>query len=168
MRIATVNICQPGYGASCALCCGSHNFITSPGNAAAVYRRRASAGGGPILEPLQADAIQCAHVGFIEKTCETIGCLIYRNPPEENTNNRFFTYTCKNFSCAAREMLTDEQIVFAARLMGDWYYYSLLITDIPLLQSYSRDFGDAGRVSPQELARLKERLREMLGETSLA
>lgn len=38
--IRRVNICRPGCGASCALCCGSHNYRASRGEIEMLFRRR--------------------------------------------------------------------------------------------------------------------------------
>lgn len=35
-----INICRPGHGASCALCCGSHNYLASPEHISALFKER--------------------------------------------------------------------------------------------------------------------------------
>ncbi len=164
MRDIAVNICQPGHNASCALCCGSHNFNAGPDEIARLLMSRGRgekppAGGGICLFD---DATRCPHIGIINEDIQTIGCLIYGHAIKGETIDAFFEYTCKNFSCRAREMLSREEILFAARLMGDWYYYSLLINEITLLQGLFRKYGLPERISPEELALLKRRLAGLL------
>ncbi len=164
MRDSAVNICQPGHSASCALCCGSHNFNAGPDEIACILSSR---GRGEMRQMddgicLFKDGTQCPHMGIIDEDTGTIGCLIYLRATDEDPAKSFFMYTCKNFSCRARETLSREEILFAARLMGDWYYYSLLINEITLLQGLVRKYELPERISPEELALLKQRLARLL------
>jgi hypothetical protein len=115
-----------------------------------------------VLEPLHRDAIQCGYIGFIDSDRTRIGCIAYHLGPEKHPAGDFFGYTCKNFSCLSREVLSDTEILFAARLMGDWFYYSLLITDIAVLREYHERFTEPQEVPPAALARLKEYLAGLL------
>lgn len=174
----TINICQPGYGASCALCCGSHNI--AGGRAAmhaefsrrtALYGGRAAEGEGAMARPpvpmpaehpcgpsLHDDAIRCPLAGFIDADRTLVGCLVYSRPPETDPAHGFFERTCRTFSCAARETLEDSEALFAARLLGDWYYYGLLINSIPLLRELIHSHGVPGNVPESRLRELKSRL----------
>ncbi|HOP62659.1 MAG TPA: hypothetical protein PK358_16000 [Spirochaetota bacterium] len=107
---------------------------------------------------LYREAMQCPHVGIIEGS--EICCLIYDDPGKEGDLLSFFNGTCRNFCCPAWDVLTDREIIFAARLMGDWYYYSLLINDVETLQNLCADYGSPGDVTEEELESLKEELLE--------
>lgn len=167
MRDSRINICQPGYNASCALCCGSHNFTADPDEIARILthrgqgRERHTDTGGRLFE----DGTRCPHVGVINEKMQAIGCLIYRSPAKGGPAETFFEYTCRNFSCRARETLSEEEILFAARLMGDWYYYGLLINEISLLQGLFRKHRVPELVPPDELAAVKRTLAGLLRET---
>lgn len=164
MRELTVNICQPGHNASCALCCGSHNFNAGPDEITRFLMSRGRgekrpAGDGMCLFE---DATRCPHIGIINGDARTIGCLIYLRTANGDPAESFFKYTCKNFSCRARETLSREEILFAARLMRDWYYYSLLINEITLLQGLFRKYGLPERIPREELVLLKRGLAGLL------
>ncbi len=174
----TINICQPGYGASCALCCGSHNIALGRAAMHAEFSRRtalfgargAEADGAKMRPPgsvpaehtsvtaLHDDAICCPFVGFIDADRTLIGCLVYSRPPEADAARGFFERTCRTFSCPARETLDDAEALFAARLTGDWYYYGLLINSIPLLRELIHSHGVPGNVPDSELRTVKRRL----------
>ncbi len=185
-----INICQPGYGASCALCCGSHNIIGGRGTLHAEFSRRSrdardrmvrhnttfmgETGTGaplPIIKALPAkahtDGILCPHVAFIDAGKQLIGCLIYNDREGRAATRGFFEYTCCNFSCAARETLVDDEILFAARLMRDWYYYGPLVNSIDLLKKLFREYHTPGNVPEATLEAVKRRLEASLyGRTS--
>lgn len=167
MKDSKTNICQPGYNASCALCCGSHNFTADPVGIARILTERGRGeerqmdSGGRLFE----DGARCPHVGVIDEKMQVIGCLVYRSAAKGGPLESFFEYTCRNFSCRARETLSEEEILFAARLMGDWYYYSLLINEITLLQGLFRKHRTPELVAPDELADLKRTLAGLLRET---
>ncbi|HNU91237.1 MAG TPA: hypothetical protein PKO25_05150 [Spirochaetota bacterium] len=177
-----INICQPGYGASCALCCGSHNFTGGreamrsefvrrsplpedfrPEDAAASARTRT---GDPDRrhtgQALHDDAIACPHVGFLDREQTLIGCLIYDLSHKPGASGEFFEATCRRFSCLARERLDDSEVLFAARLLGDWYYYGLLINSIQILRELIRAYTVPENVPASVLQALKGGLEAML------
>ncbi len=181
----TVNICQPGHGASCALCCGSHNIVGGRAALHAEFSRRAygmelrpSHGTAPAANTAEigpsasiegirpprefADGIQCPHVGFIDTERTLIGCLVYAGRGGGPGTRGFFEYTCRNFSCAARETLDDDEVFFAARLMHDWYYYGPLINSILLLKRLFRDYRFPENVPTATLEAVKRRLDDSL------
>ncbi len=166
----TVNRCRPGYGASCALCCGSHNYVGSPEKIGGLFHERAKKKGGtPFESPensseekLFHDAMQCPHGGLDRVDTDEIGCLIYAEHDRGAKAETFFQGTCKNFYCAAWDCLTDEEVIFAARLMGDWYYYGLFINDIACVQELFAVHGRAENVPAEELESLKEELKQRL------
>lgn len=194
--MSTLNICQPGHGASCALCCGSHNYAAAPGEIDALFQKRREAlkGYSPeflmkrivasrsdmtgsyyfnrelnadfiiTLPKLYEDGTQCPFVCHVDDT-GVIGCAVYPGGGEKDFRYECFqSYTCKYFSCQAREVLTDDEIGFAARLLGDWYYYTLLIHDIALLRSLIREFASPEKVPAARLAALKDALARSLPE----
>jgi hypothetical protein len=167
-----VNRCRPGYGASCALCCGSHNYALSPEEIEEVFTARGH-------EPLQAnlrhpedgaseklfqDAMQCPHVGIDPSDPGIACCLIYSMHDRGAKTGSFFDGTCKTFYCPAWNDLTDRQVLFAAGLMGDWYYYSLLINHIESVHEICARYGSPDDVPDEELQALKEELEEIFLE----
>ncbi len=81
-----------------------------------------------------ADGIQCPYIGTVTDKGQ-IGCLIYHNQERESEERQqFFTKTCSTFYCTAWHMFPDEEILFAAELFQDWYYYSILINDTVYLK----------------------------------
>jgi hypothetical protein len=125
----------------------------------------------PVVHPDQAcneklfqDAIQCPHVGMKSSFPGHICCLIYDDHSREKKIDSFFNGTCKTFYCPAWHDLTDEQVLFAARLMHDWYYYSLLINDIEAVHEICAAYGTPDDIPPDELRSLKIELVERLLE----
>jgi len=176
-----VNRCRPGYGASCALCCGSHNYASGPEKTDAVFRRRGRIFreslplieqgilspkelkhelGTPVEKLKYPDAMQCPYTGYLEENDSVISCLAYAHPAVlEPEYCRFFTGTCKNYYCNAWHLLTDEEVLFAASLTRDWYCYSLFISDIPFLKKTFSNLGPEYEVQP---GRAGEIIRELL------
>jgi len=111
-------------------------------------------------EKLFSDGMQCVHVGFQESDPGCLGCLVYNEVDRGEEFESFLKGTGKNFYCPAWENLTDEQIVFAARLMGDWYYYSLFINHIEAVHEICAIYTDPEDIPDEELAILKEELVE--------
>jgi len=157
-----INICRPGFGASCALCCGSHNYTLEPAEISALFKEEEREGKSeaPVYPKRFDDAIQCPHVGYTSGPEPVIGCLKYRESAD--SSDAFFNKTCKTFFCPASDHLTREEIIFAARLCADWYYYSLLIHEIELLKSLAKEFSDPAMMPPERLRALKERLKQGL------
>lgn len=187
-----INICRPGYNASCALCCGSHNYDASLEEISELFVKRTEwickhCSGNAIqgtfseedystllhgvskfmLPKVHDDAIQCPFVGYIESTA-TIGCLIY--PESHSTDlreHRLTGKTCRYFSCAAKEILTDDEILFAARMMQDWYYYSLFINDIAFLKKIYLNLRNKETVPENVMKEIKDNLTNALFEHAL-
>jgi len=157
-----INICRPGYGASCALCCGSHNYVLEPDEISALFKIR-SGERKPEAPKRFADAIQCPHVGYTYGSESVIGCLNYRESAD--SSDAFFNKTCKTFFCHASDRLTNKEIIFAARLCADWYYYSLLIHEVDLLASLVKEFSDPRELPAERARALKDRLRKGLLES---
>ncbi len=175
-RETFVNICQPGHNASCALCCGSHNYRLPRDELHQLFRARrdlyrryrehntadSRAVEGIMKDTcrkkLMPDGIQCSMVGVIDKKSGRIGCLCYNEPGEYTPFEPFFSATCKTFICPASDILSNEEIIFAAKLTADWYYYSMLINDIEYLRKLNRVFGSPERVSSVEMREIREHL----------
>jgi len=160
-----INICRPGFGASCALCCGSHNYRCDRVSLKKLFTARADGDGhgNPRFLPapyprLFEDALQCPLVGFTDAGNSVLGCLRYQRPAAGDIEECSFTYTCKNFACRAMDSLTDEEILYAARLTADWYYYGLLINETRLL----RDCMKANRDPDTVPAPARRELRRSL------
>lgn len=191
--MGSINLCRPGFGASCALCCGSHNYDASCKDIAALFQKRReifwnyssaylikqvrvsrsnltgsyyperTIDEGIIitLPKLYHDGQQCPFVCLLED--DTIGCAIY--PSQNEADGRFEcfqNYTCKYFSCASKEILADEEILYAAGLFRDWYYYTLFIHSIDLLRNFRQLHPIPEKTGEDALFMLKRQL-----ETSL-
>jgi hypothetical protein len=164
----TVNRCRPGYGASCSLCCGSHNYTIPPGQIEEMFLERGSelTAGGHLhpetatAEKLIQDAMQCSHVGIRSESPGEVCCLVYDDYQRGNEVESFVEGTCRSFYCPAWDNLTDRQVLFAARLMGDWYYYSLFINHIEAVQEISAEYTKPEDVPDDVLVSLKEELVE--------
>lgn len=109
-------------------------------------------------EKLYRDAMQCPHVGLSDDN--EVFCLIYDEPDKKGEVLSFFNGTCGNFYCPAWDVLTDKQVVFAARLMKDWFYYSLLINDIEAVQDLCASYSSPEDVPEDELEELKKDIIE--------
>lgn len=161
-----VNPCRPGYGASCALCCGSHNYNLGSEEIEALFIRRYAEGPRPPYKhpysvssgKLYADAMQCPHVGLSPD--DEICCIIYSEPDKKGEVLSFFNGTCRNFFCPAWDILTDREITFAARLMRDWYFYSLLINDIESLQELCSSYSSPEDIPEDAVEELKDEILE--------
>ena len=161
-----VNRCQPGHGASCSLCCGSHNYALGPDDIEDLFLAR-----GRVLaahpykhqeestcEKLFHDAMQCSHLGMDPSDPGVVCCLIYDEHDRGEAVESFYNGTCKTFYCPAWHELSDRQVLFAARLMGDWYYYSLFINHIESVLELCALYDSPEDVPEEELRDLKEEL----------
>jgi hypothetical protein len=167
---ATVNRCRPGSGASCAFCCGSHNYTLPLERIEDLFVKRGyERCERPVRHPedageerLVSKGMQCPHVGIAESDQGLVSCLVYNDCDRGGTLQSFFTGTCKNFLCPAWDELTDREVLFAAGLMGDWYYYSLLINDMVTLCNICAEYGSPEDVPPEGLETIKRELDERL------
>lgn len=158
-----INRCQPGYGASCSLCCGCYNYKLSQEQLEDMFVKRAmETPERPLKHPeesfsekLYQDDMQCVHVGLRHGV---LGCLVYNETDRGEEFESFYNGTGKNFFCPAWANLTDEQVVFAAQLMADWYYYGLFINDIEAVHELYAVYGHPEHVPGDELEELKEEL----------
>jgi hypothetical protein len=177
-----INICRPGYGASCTLCCGSHNYHACIEEIEALFRRRGAIlkdynkeyilrkmaasrsnltgsyyfihDEHPLLPPLPAlfdDCPRCPFVGFIPDD-QIVGCLLYPDGhPSNLQHDCFHNYRGKFFSCRAREILVEDEILYAARLTGNWYHYSVLIHNTDLLRNLMQKCPKPEEMNIEEL-----------------
>ena len=166
-----VNICRPGYGSACLLCCGSHEGRMSPQERNELLRTRGDLFHGSGIQ------------GFIEKTracdppardkiCPWLGtlghdglpgCLIYDNPdPAGSRWESFFYGTCRIFWCRSADILDDDQVVYAARMCRDWYLYSMIINSPAILLQLMSRYPDPLDVPPGEMDEIRSRLNAMV------
>lgn len=172
VRHGAINPCRPGYGASCAICCGSHNYALSRDRIENLFMERGAAGtAGRILHPKQVlfervvpDAMQCPHVGMQPDEPGIVSCLIYVLPWKGKSVESFFQGTCRTFFCRGYEELTDEEIIFAAKLMRDWYYYPLLINRVDVLRELCAEYACPEDVPAEVLASIISDLDELAWE----
>ena len=178
--IMNVNICQPGHGASCALCCGSHNYRACKEEIDELFRWRGHIardlpGSGKtddipaLVEELQErllkrsiprlyeDALQCPFVARLDPA-GNVGCLIYSIGGQEHV---LTGGTCRIYSCPAAQ-LDENRILYAARLAGDWYRYGLLIHNRPVLDELMARHPEPSAAGPGELEELEKRLAVFL------
>lgn len=171
----SINPCRPGLGASCSFCCGSHNFTLSPEKIEDLFINRGSRRNSPAMlhpeqnceEKLVREGMQCPHIGISESEPSIICCLVY------NDNNRgagldsFFRGTCRHFRCPAFTYLSDQEVLFAAGLTSDWYYYSLLINSIETVKELYAEYGMPENVPEGMLIDIKEDLVQNLLEDDM-
>ena len=174
MKKIEINICQPGFGASCALCCGSHEGSGCYEELENLYQHRAlniKAWIGeekslPETVPAPpAENTPCPWIGHINSDSKStsIGCLIYNNPAVGGESwLKFINKTCRCFSCQARDTLTEQEIEYAARLCRDWFFYSLIIHLPEKLREVMRLYPVPEQVSSEKNGILKEYLRSQM------
>ena len=185
-----VNVCRPGFGASCALCCGSHNYQGTEDEIGDLFRRRRAAADqfsrayllrimkssrSPLTgsyyyagrgfrpetsPPLCGEGRQCPFVGCVGEE-GVVGCLRYpETPGPELRRDCYQNYRSKIFTCPAREILSQEEVLYAARLTADWYCYSLLIQSTSLLRSLREEYSDPDLLPPGRLESLRWALED--------
>lgn len=168
MKRTGVNICRPGFNASCSLCCGSHNFAMTKDELAQFFSRRncGDISDSPVISKgLHNDGMQCPLICLdIQKGI--IGCNVYNNPaslpPELNL---FFEKTCKTFFCKSAEILSDREILFAAELAGDWYFYPLLVGEVNHLRRMMEKYSRPNEVEEDYFEAVKKELLMLLDES---
>lgn len=165
-----VNPCRPGFNASCSLCCGSHNYTVSIDRIEEIFIKRCNEKNSlhkkhpedSSEEKLVHDGMQCPLIGISESEPWLLSCLIYSDSNKEEELKSFFNGTCRNFFCTAWHNLTERHILFAAELMQDWYYYSLLINSPDIIMELCAEYDNPDDISPELLAELKINLTEKI------
>lgn len=188
-----INICRPGFGASCALCCGSHNYNASKEEISILFKKRHeifrqynpmhlvklmqrcrnNLTGSYYLhysfdenlfitqEKLHEDGMQCPFVCLFDDGI--VGCAIYPNNSLIDIRyDCFQNYTCKYFSCTANDILSDEEILYAARLFNDWYYYPIFIHSIDFLRTFKESHPQIEKIGNDEIMHIKNLLERQL------
>ena len=171
----SVNPCRPGFGASCSFCCGSHNFTLSPDQIEELFVNRGlNYNGTPEANPehscekkLVKEGMQCPHIGISGSDPSLVCCLAYNDPDKGSELLSFFKGTCSHFKCVAFNYLTDREVLFAAELMKDWYYYSLLINCIETVKALYARYGSPENVPEDVLDEIKEELVQKLVEDDM-
>ena len=118
-------------------------------------------------EKLVKEGMQCQNIGISDSDPGLVGCLTYHDNHKGSGFDNFFTGTCKTFLCVAWNELTDRHVLFAAQLMKDWYYYSLLINSLELLMDLCAEYESPEDVPAETLVELKIELVEKLMEDDL-
>ncbi len=107
--------------------------------------------------------MSCRHLTFYGPGRSRIGCGMYEFPETAPEKDRdFFMSTCRTFYCRAWDVLSDEEVLFAAKLTGDWFHYGLLINEIHLLKEIRGRCDDPDQVTTEEKKSLWARLRMLL------
>lgn len=170
-----VNRCRPGFNASCSFCCGSHNFTMSPDCIEEIFIMRDIESSLQLTnhpensceEKLVSAGMQCPHIGISGSEPGMVCCLTYSDNHKGSGYESFFKGTCKGFHCTAWNELADRHILFAAELMKDWYYYSLLINSLEILMDLCAEYENPKDISSETLAALKIELTEKLMQDDL-
>ncbi|TAL30730.1 MAG: hypothetical protein EPN93_19195 [Spirochaetes bacterium] len=191
-----LNICRPGFGASCAMCCGSHNLSCTREELGRVFSARTarleaysreylvsvmrssrSALTGsyyfpaerfsiPEPPPLFESAAHCPFAGFVGDGA-TIGCILHPGTRARGEiADCFLSYRGKTFTCTAGEALEPHHINFAARLTGDWFYYGLLIHHAALLKIITTRYGSPRTIDARERAGIFCALEEFRNDSA--
>jgi hypothetical protein len=167
-----INRCQPGFGSSCSLCCGSHNYTISPDFIEEIFvsrdteaeRQKEKHPENSYSEKIVKHGLQCSNVGISKNDPGIVCCLTYLDDHKEIEFDTFFRGTCKKFVCNAWINLTDRQVLFTAELMKDWYYYSLMLYSTDLVMDFCAEYEHPSDVPEEILAELKNELVETLRE----
>ncbi len=171
-----INRCRPGYGASCSFCCGSHNYTVSPEQIEDIFIGRGNESNSrrKLKHPEQSsepklvkEGMQCGNVGITDDEPGIVCCLTYNDDHTGCGFESFFTGTCKHFLCVAWNELTDRQVLFAAELMRDWYYYSLLINSLEILMDLCAEYDRPDDIPDDVLDDIKSELVKNLLEDDL-
>jgi hypothetical protein len=170
-----VNPCRPGYGASCSFCCGSHNFTLSPEEIERIFITRGSFRNLSAAQhpeqccevKLVKEGMQCPNISMSESDPSILCCHTYTDTNRSRELESFFKGTCRHFQCTAFNNLTDREVLFAARLMGDWYFYSLLINDVETLSDLYATYGNPADIPPDVLLDIKAELKLKLFEDDM-
>jgi hypothetical protein len=123
----TINICQPGYGASCRLLRqpqyrGSRaSMLVEFARRAALFGARGAETEGAMVRPpmpmpaehpsapLSTTRDRYPLAGFIDADRTLVGCLAYSRPPASDAARGIFERTCRTNSCPARETQDDSE-----------------------------------------------------------
>lgn len=111
--------------------------------------------------------MQCGNVGISDSDPGIVCCLTYDDDHSNCGFESFFNGTCKNFYCVAWNELSDRQVLFAAELMQDWYYYSLLINSLEIIMDLCAGYDRPCDVPDEVLDDLKTELVKNLIEDDL-
>jgi hypothetical protein len=117
-----------------------------------------------LVEKLFPDELQCPNVGMRSDEPGLVCCLVYDDHEHGEEFDIFFEGTCRIFRCPAWTELTDREVLFAARLMRDWYWYSLLINDIELLQELCAEYDRPEDVPGEEMETIRSDLLDFFWE----
>lgn len=108
------------------------------------------------------DGMQCEFVAVNEED-NIIGCMAYSdNSMLSSDFNLFFEKTCKTFFCKAGEILSNKEILFAAELARDWYYYPLLINEVNHLRKIMKLYQFPNQVDPEYFDKIKKNLLSLM------
>lgn len=166
----SLNICRPGFNATCSLCCGSHNYKLTPDECNSLFKKRSiRIRNGFFVNQTEniavvvPGAMQCRYVGHTDYDRNEIGCLIHDNEPKMTPSEKdFFRKVCSTFYCKGRDVLSKKEILFAAELTRDWFYYPILITEIKYLRKLVNIYENPGKVTEPEIKKIKNDLNEIL------
>ncbi len=180
--------CRPGHGASCALCCGSHNFAApfeavdalfarrrdfyrgfSPDYLAGRAQKSRSAMTGsyhvPKSDPIAGEVLpmifnDCPRCPYLAYQDDNgiIGCALREDSSGTIRMDCVRSYSGKQFNCGVHMALDDREVRYAAKLTRDWYYYSILIHSSPLLREIMRGHPVPEDVPPDVTDILRKKL----------
>ncbi len=95
----------------------------------------------------------------VNESNNLIGCMAYSDSTMLSSDlSLFFEKTCKTFYCKAAEILSEKEILFAAELTGDWYYYPLLINEVNHLRKTMKLYQFPKQVGTDYFDKIKKDL----------
>lgn len=178
---ASIHLCQPDGGKSCAACCGIYNYADSSREALAARLRarterfrREVRGPGDLADfsrrtreaEDQAKRFEvihcCEYAGFLDDDERRVGCLLHpaRNGGADLRGVSFYgRELCEGHLCPSYHFLGRAEKLALIDGMDDWYLYGLCLTDIDLVKEYFRHAADrlGEALSPGALGAAKAR-----------
>lgn len=158
-----ISICQPDTEKSCGACCGLYNwedysretvseilrsrtdlfqhyFSKREVDKLALYQTEMK----NRLHPLKMydDIFNCEFLGFINQNRGRVGCLLH---PMVNDGYDYRDYAfygkelCFGHECPSNTYLNAEEKFLVTHVLGDWYLYGLVVTDIDLVKDYYKN-----------------------------
>jgi hypothetical protein len=116
-------------------------------------------------EKLIKDGMQCSYIGISDHI--HLCCLIYSEEHEDKVYESFLNGTCRSFLCAAWDELTDRDVLFAAELMNDWYFYSLLVNSPEIVTKLCAEYSSPKDMPEDTFIELKVELKRRLLEEDM-
>lgn len=157
-------LCQPDEKKSCGACCGLYNYVDSSRSSLARRLRSRTKRFHMIVknsgdvelyakETLAAEDFTkryeviycCEYLGFLDQEEKKVGCLLH---PGQNSGcdlrgcSFYGQELCASHLCPSHHFIPRSQSQILIKIIGDWYLYGLVLTDIDLVTTYFRLLAD--------------------------